>query len=184
MLERKKACNLLNQYLPDNKLIKHSIAVEKIMIALATKLDQDKELWGITGLLHDLDYEYTKGEAENHTKISSKILKDLIPADAINAIKAHNYAHTGHAPIKSIDKALISADAVSGLIIATALILPTKKLSDIKLKTLKNKYRDKSFARGCDRERIGLCNEIGINGDEFLEISLNALKEISKELEF
>lgn len=182
MLNRQEAIVLLKKYLREEKLINHSLAVESIMIKLAQKLEEDEDLWGLTGLLHDLDYEYTLGKIEDHTKTTARILKGMIPETAINAIKTHNYTYTDHIPSKKIDKALVSADAVSGLIIATALILPSKKMSDIKLKTLKNKYKDKSFARGCERARIDLCKDLGLTIDDFLEISLNALKDISQKL--
>ena len=80
-------------------------------------------------------------------------------------------------PESSLDKSLIAADAVSGLIIATALVMPSKKISDVELKTLINKYKDKSFAKGCNRKRIELCEDVGLEVNTFLELSLTALKK-------
>jgi len=182
MINREEAFVLLKKYLRDDKLIKHSLAVEAILIDMAKKLGKDKELWSVVGLLHDLDYEYTKREPEKHANLSTRILEGLLPEAGLNAIKAHNYTHTDYIPITSIDKALISADAVSGLIIATALIIPSKKLSDVKIETLINKYKDNSFARGCNRSRIALCVDTGIEIDRFLALSLNALQRISDSL--
>jgi predicted hydrolase (HD superfamily) len=85
-------------------------------------------------------------------------------------------------PKTYLDKALIAADAVSGLIIAAALVMPSKKLADVKIKTVRNKYKDKSFAAGCERKRIDLCEDIGLDLDKFLELSLFSLKKISDEL--
>lgn len=184
MINREEAFALLKKYLRDDKLIKHSLAVEAILRDMAKKLDRDEELWGVIGLLHDLDYEYTKREPEKHANLSAQILEGLLPEKGVNAIKAHNYMHTDYIPTTSIDKALIAADAVSGLIIATALVVPSKKLSDVKLETLVNKYKDSSFAKGCSRSRIELCLDAGIEIDRFLDLSLNALKGIADKLGF
>ena len=183
MINREEAFALLQKYLKDNKLLKHSLAVEAILVKMARNFEEDERLWGLTGLLHDLDYEYTQGEPEKHANVSAQILEGLLPRDAVNAIKAHNYMHTDYIPTTTLDKALIAADAVSGLIIATALVMPSKKLFEVKLKTLLNKFRDNSFARGCNRNRIELCLDIGISQEMFLELSLNALKEISDKLD-
>ena len=91
MLSRKEAYELLKKNLKTENLIKHSLAVEAILQEMAKKLGADPELWGITGLLHDLDYDFTKNEPERHSLITVKVLDDLLPKDAINAIKAHNY---------------------------------------------------------------------------------------------
>lgn len=179
MFSRNDALNLLQKYLKDQTLLKHSYAVEAILRELAAYLKKDEHLWGITGLLHDIDYEYTKNEPEKHATIGSELLQDLIAEKATNAIKAHNYQHTMQIPQTSLDKALIAADAVSGLIIATTLVIPTKKLADVQLTTLQKKFKDNSFAQGCNRKRIELCEDIGINVEKFLELSLQALQNIS-----
>jgi len=183
MINREEAYKLINKYLINKNLIKHSLAVEAIMKKIAITINEDQELWSRVGLLHDLDYEYTKGNPEKHSNISAQILSGLIPEIGINAIKSHNYIHTNCIPIKTIDKSLLAADAVSGLIIATALVMPSKKINDVRIETLLNKYNDKSFAKGCNRNKINLCLDIGIDLNDFLSLSLNALIEISKELE-
>ena len=182
MITREEAFALLQKYLKDEKLIKHSLAVETIMRKMANKLGKDVDLWGLAGLLHDLDYNYTDKEPEKHANVTAQILDGLIPEKCINAIKAHNYKHTDYIPITSIDKALIAADAVSGLVIATALIIPSKKLADVRLETLLDKFYDHSFAQGCSRSRIELCQDTGVDIDAFLALSLNSLKEIADEL--
>ena len=182
MISRNEAVALLKKYLRDDKLIKHSLAVEAIMREMGRKLGKDEELWGITGLLHDLDYEYTQREPEKHANVAAQMLTGLLPEESVNAIKAHNYMHTDYIPTTSLDKILIAADAVSGLIIATVLVMPSKKLAEVKIETLKNKYRDSSFAKGCNRVRIDLCLDAGMQVDEFLSVSLNSLKKISDTL--
>ena len=183
MINREEAFALLKKYLRDDKLIKHSLAVEAILRDMAKRLGKDEEFWGVVGLLHDLDYEYTRKEPEKHANVSAQILEGLLPEDGVNAIKAHNYMHTDYIPVNTIDKVLIAADAVSGLIVATALIVPSKKLSDVKLETLINKFNDNSFARGCSRSRIQLCIDAGVDLERFLAYSLNALQKISDKLE-
>ena len=183
MIHRDEAFALVRKYIGRNdKLIKHSLAVEAIMREMARRLAKDEELWGLTGLLHDIDYEYTQKEPEKHANLAAQILQGLLPERGVNAIKAHNYMHTDYIPVTSIDKALIAADAVSGLVIATALVMPSKKLSEVKLKTLISKFRDSSFATGCSRNRIELCLDAGIELEVFLSLSLDALKNISDDL--
>lgn len=183
MINRSEAITLLHNYLQDDKLRKHSYAVEAIMLELANQLNEDKNLWGLVGLLHDIDYEYTQNNPQEHGNISAELLNDLLPTEAINAIKGHNYIHTGYLPTTYLDKALIAADAVSGLIIASALVMPNKKLSEVKISTLKKKEKDSSFAKGCDRKRIQLCQDLELSLDDFLKISLSAMKKIHKELD-
>ena len=182
MITRKEALELLRKYLKTDNLIKHSLAVEAILRAMAVKLNEDEELWGLTGLLHDLDYDFTKEEPEKHSLMTADLIADLLPHEALIAIKAHNYQHTSQIPQTYLDKSLIAADAVSGLIIAAALVMPSKKLSDVTTMTLSSKFKDKSFAAGCNRKRIELCEDTELNLDKFLELSLHALKEISDKL--
>lgn len=182
MISHEEAMELLSHYLQDEKLHFHSYAVEAIMKQLANKLGNDEELWSLIGLLHDLDFEYTQNNPEKHTKITSEILSGLIPEIGINAIQGHNYIHTDYLPTSELDKALLAADAVSGLIIAAALVMPNKKLCEVKDKTLQKKYADSSFAKGCDRYRIAMCEDIGIPLEEFLQLSLTALQQIAPKL--
>ena len=182
MITRDEALTLLKKYIHDEKLLKHSLAVEAIMKSLAKKLGESEELWGLVGLLHDLDYEYSKETPHLHATLSTEILEGLLPEEGLNAIRAHNYIHTQYLPVTDIDKGLLAADAVSGLIIATALVMPDKKLSEVTVETLYPKFRDKSFARRCDRDKIILCEDINIDLKDFLSLSLDALKKISIEL--
>lgn len=179
MINHKEAMRVLKRYLQNEKLQFHSFAVESIMKHLARKLNKDEELWSIVGLLHDLDYEYTEKNPEKHTKITAEILFGLIPEEGIHAIRGHNYIHTSYLPTTSLDKALLAADAVSGLIIATALVMPHKTLNEVSEKTVLKKFSEPSFAKGCDRNKIKLSEDLGLTVEEFLIISLNSLKEIA-----
>ena len=182
MISRDESLALLDKYLTDEKLLKHSYAVEAIMRAMAITLKEDEELWGLTGLLHDLDFDYTRSEPDKHANMTADILQELVPESMIDAIKGHNYRHTSHVPTTSLDKALIAADALSGLIIASALVMPSKKLKEVKVKTLRDKFKDTSFARGCDRKKIGLCVDVGLEVRPFLSLGLKALKKIHTPL--
>ncbi|HHH79355.1 MAG: HDIG domain-containing protein [Thermoplasmata archaeon] len=182
MIERDDALNLVKRYLKKENMVKHSLAVEAIMRELAKALERDEELWGLTGLLHDLDYEYTSEDPNEHGIVTCQVLEGLLPEEGLDAIKAHNYQYTGKTPIHTLEKALIAADAVSGLIIATALVMPSKKLADVKIETLLKKFDDKTFAKGCDRRRISICYDFGVTLRDFLQISLKALQGIASDL--
>lgn len=183
MIDRDSGFELLKNYLKNENLIKHSLAVEAILRSMANFLNEDEELWGLVGLLHDLDYDYTKEDPEKHATITVQILDGITPIELTNAIKSHNYQHTNQVPETLLDKSLIAADSVSGLVIATALVMPSKKLADVEIKTLINKFKDNSFAKGCNRKKIELCTDVGIELPDFLELSLNSLKKISERLE-
>jgi putative nucleotidyltransferase with HDIG domain len=182
-ITREEAITLLKKYIITKKIIQHSLAVEAIMKEMAKQLEQDTKIWSITGLLHDLDYDYTQGNPEQHTQISSTILQGLIPEKAINAIKAHNYVHTDYTPTTDLDKSLLAADAISKFIIAVAIIMPTKKINEVKKETLIKKFKDNSFAKERNRNKIYLCQDLGIKIEDFLELSLNELSKISKDLD-
>ncbi len=182
MVDREEGLKMIKEYVKNDKLLKHMLAVSVIMKALAQKMGEDENLWELTGLLHDIDYEIVGGNFERHgIESTENILKGLLPEIALNAIKAHNEL-TGFKCEEKIAYALRAADQVSGLIIATALVMPNKKLEEVKVSSLKKKFKQKDFARNVKREDIMLCEKLGINLDEFLEISLNALKGISNEL--
>ncbi|RLI09873.1 phosphohydrolase [Candidatus Bathyarchaeota archaeon] len=151
------------------------------MRALARELGEDEELWGLTGLLHDLDYEETKGDFSRHGLRSAELLEGKLPQEALHAIMAHNDL-TGVKPEGKLDLALRAADALSGLIVATALVMPNKKLAEVKLSTLRKKFKAKDFARGADRDRIRLCEQLGLSLERFLELGLEAMKAIASDL--
>jgi len=181
-VNRDEALELLKTHVKNDKLIKHMIAVEAIMRRLALKFNEDQSLWGLVGLLHDLDYEDTKDNFKLHGLKSAEMLEGKLPEEALEAIKSHNEL-TGHIPKTKLAKALIAADQVSGLIVATALVMPSKKLAEVKLKSVKKKFKQKDFTRSVDRSKIlKYCQEIGLTLDEFLQLSLEALQSISSEL--
>lgn len=182
MIQRVQALRLIEEHVKNKNLIKHMLAVEAIMEGLARHFSEDVELWGLTGLLHDIDYSLTESCPEKHTLVAEDLLKDVVPEELIRAVKAHNSEHTGTMPKSKMEKALVAADSISGLLIACALVMPTKKLEDVRLDTVCRKFKAKDFARAVSREKILKCREIGLNREKFYEIALDSLKGIAGEL--
>jgi putative nucleotidyltransferase with HDIG domain len=179
-MDRDEALTLVKQHLKNKNLVKHSLAVEACMRALAAKLGEDVETWGLAGILHDLDYEITEKSPELHTTETVKILTDLgIAPEIIQSIKAH----AAMVPCQTqMDYAIFSIDPLTGLIIAATLMHPDKKLNSIDLGFVKRRYKEKSFARGARREEIEQIQEIGVELDEFISVCLEAMQGIDKDL--
>ena len=180
MISRERALELLNEHLKSENLFKHSLAVEAVMRALARRLGQDEELWGMAGLLHDLDYDYTKNEPERHCLKTLEILEgEDVPQEMLNAI----LAHCGKKERETLmEKAIYAADPVTGFIVAAALVRPDKKLEGLTLKSLKKRFKEKAFARGANRDQMRSCEEFGLSLDEFLQLSLDAMKGIADQM--
>ncbi|WP_427338863.1 HDIG domain-containing metalloprotein [Caloranaerobacter sp. DY30410] len=182
-MNRIEALKHVNANVKNKNLIKHMLATEAVMKGLARKLKQDEEKWGIAGLLHDIDYEKTAKNPEKHSLIGAEMLEKLgYDDDIVYAVKAHNDMH-GLKRNSLMDKALYSSDPLTGLIVAAALISPEKKLNKIDVKFVLNRFKEKSFAKGANREQIAACKELGLELEEFIEIGLSSMQEISKELE-
>jgi uncharacterized protein len=181
-MNRDESLTLLRKHVGKVNLLKHMYAVEAIMLEMADYLKEDKERWGFIGLIHDIDFEKTEGSPESHTLLAEQILCDKVCEEDIKAIKTHNFQHTRIMPQEKVEKALIAADAISGLIIASALIVPSKKLADVRVESVEKKFKQKDFARNCSRELILYCEQIGITKEKFFELSLRALQKISDEL--
>jgi putative nucleotidyltransferase with HDIG domain len=182
MLTREEALSLVKRNVKKRNIVYHMIAVEAIMRRLARYLGQDEDLWGLTGLLHDVDYEKIGDAWERHGVLAGEILKSKVSEEVIRAIKAHNFERTGVTPDSRMEKALICCDAISGLLVACALVMPSKKLAEVEVKTVKKKFKDKGFARGVSRERVLFCEKIGVPKERFLEIALEGLKEHAEEI--
>ncbi len=182
-MNRDELFNELKKRVHDDHLIKHMLATEAVMRAVARRLGEDEEKWGIAGLLHDIDYEVTKEDSTKHSIIGAEWLAEMgLPDDIVHAVKVHNEAH-GFPRNSLLDKALFAVDPLTGFITAVALVMPDKKLSTVKVKSLKKKFKDKRFAAGANRDQIKTCEtELNIPLSEFFEISLKAMQEIAEEL--
>ncbi|MEM1526743.1 MAG: HDIG domain-containing protein [Ignisphaera sp.] len=186
MISREEALNLLRYYLKDERIVKHCLAVEAIMRALAKKLSEDETIWMLVGLLHDIDYDFVERDMKRHGLEALSILKSIgLPLEALEAIAGHNenngFKITSEKS-KKILHALRASDHVSGLIIATTLVMPSKKLAEVRLETVIRKYKSKDFARGVDRERIREIEILGVKLEEFMVLAIEALKKVASEL--
>ena len=181
MITREDGLKIVRQHVKNANLVKHMIAVSAIMHGLAEKLGQDEELWEAVGLLHDVDYERVGNDWDRHGLISVEMVGELLPEKALHAIKAHNI-RTGVNVESSMDIALLAADALSGLIVATGLMMPDKKLAQVNVKSLSGKFKDSSFARGVSRENILLSEKLGVDIDEFYSIGLSSMQKVSHEI--
>ncbi|RKO67809.1 HD domain-containing protein [Desulfofundulus salinus] len=181
-MTRDEAYTLLTRHLKTRNLVKHSLAVEAVMRGLARHFGQDEDIWGLAGLLHDIDYDWTKDEPARHSMEGADLLaREGLPEEIVYAVRAHNEVH-GLPRQSLLDKALYASDPLTGLIVAGALIKPEKKLSAIDVPFLLNRFHEKSFARGANREQIKSCSEMGLSLEEFMEIGLKSMQGIAGEM--
>jgi putative nucleotidyltransferase with HDIG domain len=180
-LSRAEALELVRSHVSKENNVKHMIAVGAVMKRLATRLGEDPSRWELVGLLHDIDFEECHG-AEDHTLIASRILAGVVDDETIEAIKAHNGEHTGVAVDNKMKIGLVAADAVSGLVIASALVMPSKKLADVRPESLAKKFASKDFAKGASRQRMLMCESLAMPLDEFLALSLEGMRDVAPEL--
>lgn len=181
-MNREAAWELLNQYTKDQSLIGHALAVEAAMREYASHFNEDEEYWGITGLLHDFDYEKYPS-AEEHPYKGNEILKVAgYPEDMRKAIMGHA-DYTGVARDTLMAKTLFAVDELAGFIIAVALVRPSKSIYDVKPKSVKKKFKAKAFAKAVNREDIqkGI-KELGVDETEHIQRVIDALKKIAPEL--
>ncbi len=182
-ITRDEAIGLVKGWLQSESLFKHCLATEAIMRALAERLGGDVEAWGIAGLLHDLDYNQTKDRMEEHGRHTERILQEKgVHPEVIHAILAHNAENLGIERRSAFDFALTCAETMTGMVIATALVYPDKRLASVKPSSIVKRMKQKEFARAVNREHIRLCERIGIPLEEFCELSLLALRGIHEDL--
>jgi putative nucleotidyltransferase with HDIG domain len=182
-ITRQEALNLLKTHIKKENTIKHSLATEAVMHALAKKLGEDENLWAMAGLLHDLDSELINADMKVHGLKTAEILKEKgLPDELVEAVKMHNEHASGQKRTDKFHKALASGETITGLIIATTLVYPDKKLASVKPKSVIKRMKDARFAASVNRDIIKECEDIGVPLAEFVELSLNAMREISDEL--
>jgi putative nucleotidyltransferase with HDIG domain len=180
-LNREGILDSIHDNVQDKNMIKHMLATEAIMRALARKLGENEEEWGITGLIHDIDIELVEGDMNSHSKLGADIAQEMGAGETmVHAILCHNEAH-GVPRETKLDKALFCADPLSGLITAAALVRPDK-LSGLTTKSVMKKFREKSFAAGVKREQVAECQKIGLELEEFISLGIEAMKGIAPEL--
>ena len=181
-MTREEALESIKANVENQNLVKHMLATEAIMRALAKRLGEDEEVWGLTGLLHDIDVELTEGDMKTHSKLGADLARELGASEAIaHAILCHNEAH-GIPLATKLDKALVCADPLTGLITAAALDRPDKKLAGLEAGSVLEKFEGRSFAVAANREDISQCSELGLELGEFIELGLVAMQGIAEEL--
>ncbi|MDI9548448.1 MAG: HDIG domain-containing protein [Chloroflexota bacterium] len=183
---RDEAYALLYEWIESESLRRHNVAVEAAMRAYARHYGEDEELWGITGLLHDLDYERfpdMDDTTDGHPRTELRLFRERdYPPELIHAVEAH--ATFLGVPRESLmDKALLACDEMTGLILACAYVRPDRNLHDVKVSSVKKKWKNRKFTEAIDRdENLKFIEELGVDFDEHVERVLNAMKGCATEL--
>jgi predicted hydrolase (HD superfamily) len=179
---REDAFSLLKKYNKTEGLIKHALAVEAVMRYCARKRGQDEEKWGVIGLVHDLDYEQF---GEQHCRKTEEILaSDGWPAEYIRAVVSHGWGIcTDVEPQSEMEKVLYAVDELTGLVAATAIVRPSRSVMDMKTKSVKKKWKDKSFAAGVNRDVIEKGAEmLGVELGELIEDTIMGMRDVADEI--
>ncbi len=173
----------MRKYVKDEKMIIHSLCSEAVMKAIAKELGEDEHKYGLAGLLHDIDVEITNADPKIHGLRSAEILRSMgIDDEIIDAVRMHNEESAGEKRTKRFQHALAAGETITGLIYATTLVYPDKKIESLKYKSVKKRMKEKAFAASVKRENIMECEETGISLDRFIQISVDAMREIKDEI--
>lgn len=185
MISRQEAWELLTVHNKDAMHIKHAIAVEAAMRVYARRYGEDEDLWGVVGLIHDVDFEEhpTLGPGE-HPFAGAQMLEDMgWPAEIVKAVRSHA-TYSGVSRDTPMEKALFAVDELTGLVSAVALVRPSKNIADVEVKSVRKKWKDKAFARAVSREEIEQgAAELGVDLDEHIAVVIEALKAVAADLE-
>lgn len=181
-IDRHQAEELLAKYVSNEKMISHSLASEAVMRQLAEKLNYDSEVWGLAGLLHDIDVEITNADSLIHGQKAIEILQGKVSNEIIDAIAMHNEISAGKPRETVFQHALAAGETITGLITATALVYPNRKVASVKVKSVVKRMTEKHFAASVKRENIMECEKIGIHLPEFVELALQAMTKISDKI--
>ncbi|TFH23072.1 MAG: HDIG domain-containing protein [Bacteroidia bacterium] len=182
-IDRDQAFARLQEHVRHEKTIIHCLASEAVMRALAKRLGEDPDRWGLTGLLHDIDVEFTNADPKVHALKAEELMADFsLDSEMIDAIRMHNDEATGIPRSTTFQHALAAGETITGLIYATTLVYPDKKIASVKYKSVRKRMTEKAFAASVNRDHILECEKIGIPLDEFIQISVDAMKEISESI--
>jgi putative nucleotidyltransferase with HDIG domain len=181
-MDRDELYQVVVERAPSRNLVNHMLAVEAIMRGLAVHFSEDADKWGLAGLVHDIDYAETKDKPNLHSIVGSEQLHLMgVPEDICYAVRVHNGMHG--LPRKSmLDKALYAADPLSGLIVACALVRPDKKLAGVDTDFVMERFKEKRFAAGANRDQILACQEMNLDLYHFVQIGLASMKQIATEI--
>jgi putative nucleotidyltransferase with HDIG domain len=178
MINRNEALLFLEESVHSENMRRHCFASEAVMRTLAKRLDENEEEWGLAGLLHDIDVEFTNANPQTHGLYAQEMLKGKVPERVKDAIAMHNEIASGKERTEKFHHALAAGETITGLITATALIYPDKKIASVKPKSVIKRMNQKAFAASVKRENIMECEKLGISLEEFTEIALNAMIKI------
>lgn len=182
-LNRNLALERLHEHIKNEKTIVHCLSSEAVLRALAVRLEQDEERWGLTGLLHDIDMEVTGGDPKLHALKAAELVEGLgLDDEMLEAIRLHNEEATGEARSTCFQHALAAGETITGLIYATTLVYPDKKIASVKYKSIRKRMKEKAFAASVNRDIILECEEAGIPLDEFIQLSVDAMREIADDI--
>jgi putative nucleotidyltransferase with HDIG domain len=182
-MNREEALQLLKGQMKSDVLIKHCLATEAIMKRVARELGEDEDRWGLCGLLHDLDFEQTSQKPEEHTLMTTEMLrKRNFDEDIIVAIQEHNAEAIGRKRETKMGIALTCSESITGLVVAATLVMPDKKIANLKPKSVRKRMKEKAFAKNVSRESIRECERIGLDLERFVDWSIEAMKDIAPDL--
>jgi putative nucleotidyltransferase with HDIG domain len=182
-MNRDEAEELLKRYVKNERMLDHSFASEVVLRALARKLGRDEEKWGLAGLLHDIDIEVVGGDLSRHGCEAVRILTEAgIDPEIVDAVQMHNEAVYNVARSTEFQHALAAGETVTGLVVATALVYPDKKIAGVKVKSITKRMKERAFAASVNRDTIRECEKIGLPLDEFVGIALSAMQGIAGRL--
>lgn len=164
-------------------MVAHSLSSEAVMRKLAVHFGEDEELWGLAGLLHDLDVEETEGNHELHGNIAADYLREQgLPQVAVDAIRRHNELATSEPRTTLLDHALAAGETITGMITATAMVYPDKRVASVQPKSVVKRMKEVKFAASVKRENIMECEMVGIPLPQFAEMAIAAMSEIAEEI--
>jgi putative nucleotidyltransferase with HDIG domain len=182
-ISREQALDLLSRHIQNPNMIKHCLATEAVLAALAERLGEDRQKWAMAGLLHDLDVEMTNADLNVHGQETVRILAQQgIDPEIVEAIKLHNEQSSHQKRSARFHHALAAGETITGLITATALVYPDKRLASVKPSSVVKRMKEKSFAASVNRDIIRECDLIGIPLNEFAEICVKAMQSVSDDL--
>ena len=182
-ISREQALARLREYVKHEKTVKHCLASEAVLRALARRLGEDEDRWGLTGLLHDIDVEVTNADPKVHALKAEELLADFqFDEEMLDAMRMHNDEATGIPRSTRFQHALAAGETITGLIYATTLVYPDKKIEHVKYKSVRKRMKEKAFAASVNRDHIMECEQLGIPLDEFIQISVDAMRGISESI--
>ena len=183
-MDRDKALELLKKHVKNEKMIAHCLASEAVLRDLAEHLGEDVDQWGLAGMLHDVDIEITGADPQIHALEGARMLEEMgVDEEVVEAIRLHNEeAENAGIRHKPLHHALAAGETITGLITATALVYPDKKVASVKPKSITKRMKEKAFAASVNRDTIRECEKLGIPLPQFVALSLDAMKRVGPEI--